>query len=88
MITLDNISKHEFIGLEAKIINSPNTQIIGLNGTIVDETKSMFVLNTFDGQKHIPKKYNTWKFNVNGQKITLYGTILEKRPYDRLGAKL
>jgi len=46
MITVDTISRHEFIGLETKIINSSNPQVIGLNGTIINETKSMFTLNT------------------------------------------
>ena len=88
MITIENISKHELIGLDTEIINSPNTQIIGLAGTIVDETKSMFVINTKNGQKNIPKKHNTWKFIANSQEIKLSGAILEKRPYDRVGAKL
>ena len=38
MITVDTISRHEFIGLETKIINSSNPQVIGLNGTIINET--------------------------------------------------
>ena len=41
MITADNILSHEFIGLETEITNSTNPQIIGLNGRIEDETKSL-----------------------------------------------
>jgi len=58
MITVDTISRHEFIGLETKIINSSNSQVIGLNGTIINETKSMFTLNTQKGMKMIPKSTN------------------------------
>ena len=39
MITSENISIHEMVGLKTEICCSPNLQIIGLNGTIVDETK-------------------------------------------------
>ena len=55
MITADNISRHEFIGLNTQIINSSNQEVIGLNGTIINETKSMFTINTEKGLKNIPK---------------------------------
>ncbi len=88
MITMENISTHEIIGLNAEITNSSNNQIIGLAGKIVDETKSMFTLNTKDGLKMIPKKQNTWKFFSEGEEFTFSGNHLEKRSFDRLGAKL
>ena len=87
MITAENIIQHEFIGLNTQIIDSSNSQIIGLNGTIINETKSMFTLNTIRGTKLIPKSNNTWKFNVNNQQITIDGSKIQKRPFDRLGAK-
>ena len=88
MITLENIQIHELVGLKTMISDSPNKQIIGLYGTIVDETKSMFVINTKKGFKMIPKKHNTWKFNVNNTETTLSGTLFEKRSFDRLETKI
>jgi ribonuclease P protein subunit POP4 len=88
MITSENIVAHEMIGLKTEISGSPNSQIIGLNGTIVDETKSMLILNTKNGFKMIPKKQNTWKFYAENKEIILYGSLLEKRSYDRLEAKI
>ena len=88
MISFENISSYEMVGMKTKVSDSANTQIIGLNGIIVDETKSMFTINTKNGFKMIPKKQNTWKFYTDDQEITLYGSILEKRSYDRLGAKI
>ena len=55
MMTIDNISRHELIGLDTQIINSTNREVIGLNGTIINETKSMFTINTQKGMKNIPK---------------------------------
>ena len=55
MITTANITSHEFIGLNTKIVESSNPQIVGLNGTVIDETKSMFTLNTENGIKSIAK---------------------------------
>jgi ribonuclease P protein subunit POP4 len=88
MITFENIASHEMIGMKTEICNSPNHEIVGLEGTIVDETKSMFMLNTKNGFKMIPKKQNTWKLYANDQEIILYGSLLEKRSFDRLGVKL
>ena len=88
MITLDNIISHEMIGLKAIVTNSPNSGIIGLNGTIVDETKSMFTIKNGNSFKNIPKKYNTWKFFVDNQEMTISGNMLEKRSFDRLRSKI
>ncbi len=88
MITLDNIISHEMIGLKALVTNSPNSEIIGLNGTIVDETKSMFTIKNGNNFKNIPKKYNTWKFFVDNQEMTISGNMLEKRSFDRLRSKI
>ena len=67
------------VGLQTIISASPNNQIIGLTGTIVDESKSMFTINTNNGFKMIPKKQNTWKFFSDGNELTFSGTLLEKR---------
>ncbi len=56
MITVDNITSHEFIGLHTEITQSSNPQIIGLNGRIVDETKSMFRINTENGTNPLPNQ--------------------------------
>ena len=64
MITIDTISRHEFIGLETKIIDSSNPQVVGLNGTIINETKSMFTINTEKGMKMIPKSTNEMKIGI------------------------
>ena len=87
MITQDNIMKHEFIGLETQITQSSNLQFIGLNGTITNETKSMFTVNTIKGTKSIPKANNTWRFSLQNKEVSLDGSKIEKRPFDRLGGK-
>ena len=87
MISIDNISRHEFIGLKTKISDSSNPQVIGLNGTIINETKSMFTINTQNGMKNIPKSTNQWNFSIEGKETTLDGSKIEKRPFERIGAK-
>ncbi len=87
MITIDNIASHEFIGLRTEITKSTNPQIIGLNGRIVDETKSMFRINTKNGMKSIAKAKNSWKFSIQNQDIVIDGSKIAKRPFDRIGGK-
>ena len=71
MITADTITRHEFIGLNTQISNSSNQQVIGLNGVIINETKSMFTINTQKGMKKIPKSTNDWKFSIAGKQLSL-----------------
>lgn len=87
MITENNIHAHEMIGLESEIVQASNSQIVGLNGMIVDETKNMFMINTEKGIKRIPKDSTTWKFSVNNTEIQIEGSTLMKRPHERLGRK-
>ena len=87
MITADTISRHEFIGLDTKIINSSNSEVVGLNGTVINETKSMFTINTENGMKMIPKSTNDWKFTVQNKEITINGSKISKRPFERIGGK-
>ena len=87
MITADTITRHEFIGLNTQIVGSSNQQVIGLNGTIINETKSMFTLNTEKGTKMIPKLTNDWGFSIKGKNLIVKGTTITKRPHERIGAK-
>ena len=87
MITVDNIRSHEFIGLDTEIVQSTNPQVIGLNGRIINETKSMFTINTENGIKSIAKSTNDWKFSIQNKDVIVDGSKIAKRPFDRLGGK-
>ena len=88
MITVDTISRHELIGLNTEIVKSTNQEVIGLNGTIINETKSMFTINTKKGIKNIPKSVNDWKFIIEGKETTINGSKIAKRSFERIGAKI
>lgn len=88
MITQENIAFHELIGLDTEILDSSNKQIVELSGRIVDETKSMFALDTKNGLKMIPKRNSKWQFKLDNTHAVLEGSLLNRRSHDRLGAKL
>ncbi|RNJ77758.1 MAG: ribonuclease P protein subunit [Nitrosopumilus sp. B06] len=87
MITPENITSHELVGLEAQIVSSTNPSLVGLNGTITDETKSMLTLHTSRGSKSAPKRGNRWSFATERGSALIDGSLISKRPFDRIGAK-
>ena len=84
MMTRENLTLHELIGMQAEVIESSNRSLIGLNGRIEDETKSMVALNTENGMKLIAKKDSVWRFDINQDKVVVNGSKIAKRSYDRL----
>ena len=44
MISSKNIFYHELIGLELKVVDSSNPSLIGLCGTVIDETKKTLLI--------------------------------------------
>ena len=87
MITTENITSHELIGLNTEITQSTNAQVVGLNGRIIDETKSMFKINTIKGIKSIPKSTSSWKFSIDSNDVIVDGSKIAKRSFDRIGVK-
>ena len=87
MITAENITSQEFIGLDTEIVQSSNPQNTGLNGKIIDETRSMFKISTTNGVKLIAKAENSWKFSFKDRDIVIAGSKIAKRPFDRIGGR-
>ena len=89
MITAQNITSHEIIGLHTEIIGSTNPQVIGLNGRVIDETKSMLRISSEKGIKSIAKDTSLWRFTIDDNRtvVDVAGTKIAKRPFDRIGAK-
>ncbi|MDE1829888.1 MAG: ribonuclease P protein subunit [Thaumarchaeota archaeon] len=87
MMTRDNIASHELIGLEIQIVESSNSQVIGISGKVVDETKFMFMVETNKGLKKFPKESSRWKFTFGNSEAKIDGTKLTKRSYERIGVK-
>jgi len=75
--------KEEYIGENVQITKSKNKSLIGLQGTIIDETKNTFKIKTKEKTKVVLK--NTSTFIIKGQKIT--GEKITKKPQDRIKIK-
>jgi len=84
MRTARNLVCHELVGLNARIKESKDKKLIGLEGRIVDETMKMFVFESGGNVIEIPKDRCVWEFMLpDGTKIDIDGSILVHRPEDR-----
>ena len=81
-MNLTTQSEFDLIGQNVTISNSKNKEIIGINGNIIMETKNMFVINTENGEKNIPK--NICELSNKQGVIRTGSTKLNKRPHERL----
>jgi len=85
-ITPGNLVQHELIGLRIKVDESSNRTVQGLEGTVIDETRNMLVIeNEERTEKKIPKTGNIFIFELNGDvRVKVKGERLIARPEDRI----
>ena len=73
---------HELIGTEIEIIKSTNSSNLGIQGKVIDETKSLLKIEQNHTIKSLFKKNITFKIKNTGQVID--GKSIIKRPEERL----
>ena len=83
-ISGENLGAHEFLGLNARVLESNDKNKIGLHGKIIDETKNLLVFETKTGVKQLPKKECVFEFEIGKEKIALQGLQIIDRPEDRV----
>jgi len=88
-ISQHNLLQHEIIGLRTKVENSSNSDMRGLSGTVVNETRNMFAIENEHGEeKRIPKAGTVFIFEFGNEearvKARVRGNMLVSRPEDRL----
>ena len=64
----------------ATVIGASNSNLVGLNGRITDETRHMLVLHTKRGYRMIPKQKTM--LHVGHQQVS--GDMMRGRIYERL----
>ena len=82
-----NIITGELIGLKVEVINSSNHSTNNIKGDVVDETKNTLVILCGKQKKKIMKQCSDFVFHKNGKKYLVKGSILAKKPEDRIKIK-
>ena len=77
-----DIMRTEFIGLEAEVLSAPCYK--GISGTVLDETKNVFVIGSAEKARMVPKKGNEFAFTYNEKIIVIKGSEILYRPEDRI----
>ena len=85
MITRKNLLFSTFIGLRVDIVNSSQRNLIGLKGTISDETKNLIVVESAEGREiKVPKASSTFRFTTeDGATVDVDGCDIAFRPHER-----
>ena len=88
-ITPENILRHELIGLEVKIADSCNRQIMGMKGKVIDETRNTLIVADEKNKRTIPKDVAVFQFRLHDEIVVeINGVKLVGRPENRLKAKV
>jgi ribonuclease P protein subunit POP4 len=80
----ENLLQHELIGLRLRVVRSRDEGRLNMEGTVVDETREMFVIE--DGTlRRIPKRGSSFELTLeDGSTVVLEGDDLAYRPEDRV----
>ncbi|MBT4114756.1 ribonuclease P protein subunit [Candidatus Woesearchaeota archaeon] len=84
MRTQKNITKHELIGLPVRIVNARNPANLKISGKITDETNHTVVIEQGGKEKRVFKKCVELELDLGNEKITVKGSDIEGRPWDRV----
>ena len=80
-----DIIRHEFIGTQGKIAESPHAGYVGIRGEVIDETKNTFTLLHKGKAKSVMKNSVVFNFKFSdGTIVEIDGRLLVGRPEDRL----
>jgi len=85
----ENILRHELIGLNVKVVRSPNRSLKGRSGLVVNESKNMLTLSRKGRKVLIPKSVATFRFKLaDGRLVDVDGSRILGRPESRLKTKI
>ena len=89
MITPQNITRHELIGLAVRIAGGPNSELTGLTGRVVDESRNTLTIEAGGSEKVVPKGGFVFSFRLPQEDkwVKVDGDVIVARPEDRIKKK-
>lgn len=82
-MTPETLVRHELAGLDVAVAESPNPDLVGLSGRVVDETTNTLLVATGEGVKQVPKADATFRFSLETADVVVDGERLVARPARR-----
>ena len=84
MITAQNITAHEWIGLKVKVSKSTDPTLQGLEGIVRDETMNTFTIEANAKLRQVQKQKTTFRAELSTENVEVNGSLLRFRPEDRV----
>ena len=84
----EDITRHELIGLEARVVRSTNESQVGIGGKVVDESRNMLTIESDGKEVSVPKEGSVFSFALDGSRVRIDGHVLVGRPEDRIRKKM
>jgi ribonuclease P protein subunit POP4 len=84
VITSQNITAHEWIGLKVKITKSTDPTLQGLEGIVRDETMNTFTVEAKEKLVKVQKQKTTFRAELPNENVEVDGSLLRFRPEDRV----
>jgi ribonuclease P protein subunit POP4 len=84
VITSQNVTAHEWIGLKVKIARSTDPTLQGLEGIIRDETMNTFTIEAKGRLLQVQKQKTIFRAELPTEKVEVDGSLLRFRPEDRV----
>ena len=79
------IVQHELIGLNARVVGSSHSKLVGIAGKIVNETRNTLVIQHKDKNKTIIKNVAVFHFTMpDGTIVEIDGKAIVGRPENRV----
>ena len=95
-MTPESLVRHELAGLDVEVAESPNPDLVGVAGRVVDETTNTLLVAAGEedkkGVKRVPKAAATFRFRLDGEtrgatRVVVDGDRLLARPARRTETK-
>ena len=84
MITAQNITAHEWIGLKVKVSKSTDPTLQGLEGIVRGETMNTFTIEVNGKLRQVQKQKTTFRAELPTENVEVDGSLLRFRPEDRV----
>ena len=79
-----NLHKHELVGLRLRVVRASDGGLVGMEGTVVDETRETLVIEG-ETRRTLPKRGTAFEFTLDeGSHQVLEGDAIAFRPEDRI----
>jgi ribonuclease P protein subunit POP4 len=79
----ETLPRHELVGLHVEVVASPNADLVGVSGEVVDETMHTLLVAGESRVRQVPKAAATFEFDLDGDHVVVEGVRLVARPARR-----